>query len=360
MTSKQRVQAALKRQPADRVPIFMWLHPETAARLGRLLEIPASRVSEALGDDVRQTWVNNNHAMEGIVHEREGESHTDLWGIRWVRRGPFNQIAESPLENATADEMLAYPFPDNHLDELLGLMQRVLECGDEYFIGCDVSPCVFEMYWRLRGMQQALLDVFDQPDLARRMCGRCGDFALKLAEEACSRFGLDWLWTGDDAGSQSATILSPESWRDLVKPELARVFEAGTRRGLWVAYHSCGAIRPIIPDLMEIGMDVLNPVQCNAAGMDPVSLKGEFGDSVAFMGGVDTQGLLPFGTAGEVRNATERLLDAMTAGGGGYVLAASHAVPPETPDENIFAMYDTAGISREEISDRAADIRRRM
>jgi uroporphyrinogen decarboxylase len=235
----------------------------------------------------------------------------------------------------------------------------VLEGRGDCFIGCDVSPCVFEMYWRLRGMEQALVDVFAEPDLAREMCARCGEFSVRLAEQACWRFDLDWLWAGDDAGSQYSTILSPESWRELVKPNLARIFDVGTRKGLWVAYHSCGAVRTIIPDLIEIGMDVLNPVQCTAAGMDPLSLKKEFGDSIAFMGGVDTQDLLPFGTVDEVRKATARLIEGMTSDGGGYILAASHAIPPETPDANIFAMYAEAGVSREEIFDRAAGIRAR-
>ena len=104
-------------------------------------------------------------------------------------------------------------------------------------------------------------------------------------------------------------------------------------------------------------MDVLNPIQCNCPGMDPIELKAEFGSDIAFMGGVDTQDLLPNGTAADVAHATRRLVEGMTADGGGYILAASHAVPPETPLENIFAMYEAAGVSREEILDRAAGIR---
>ncbi len=154
-------------------------------------------------------------------------------------------------------------------------------------------------------------------------------------------------------------IMSPETWRALLKPLMAELFAIGKSRGLWVAHHCCGALRPIIPDLVEIGLDVLNPVQAGCPGMDPLELKREFGDRLAFMGGVDTQGMLPFATASEVRRATERLLDGMTAGGGGYILAASHTVPPETPDENIFALYEAAGIRRQEIFDRAADIRSR-
>ena len=111
--------------------------------------------------------------------------------------------------------------------------------------------------------------------------------------------------------------------------------------------------------MVEMGLDVLNPVQGNCPGTNPLELKKEFGNTLAFMGGMDTQDLLPNGTAEQVRRETARLLEAMTADGGGYILAASHTIPPETPDENIFAMYAEAGISRQEILDRASDIRAR-
>ena len=215
------------------------------------------------------------------------------------------------------------------------------------------------MYWRLRGMADALTDMAADRDLAWTMFERCADFANALGEEACRRFPLDWYWTGDDVASQTSMMMSPKLWREQIKPHLARTFAVGKAHGLPVAYHCCGALRPIIPDLIEIGMDVLNPVQSNCPGMDPLELKREFGAHIAFMGGVDTQELLPHGTADEVRRATARLLEGMTADGGGYILAASHTIPPETPDENIFAMYEVAGISRQEIFDRAAMLRTR-
>jgi uroporphyrinogen decarboxylase len=154
-------------------------------------------------------------------------------------------------------------------------------------------------------------------------------------------------------------MLSPRLWRTLVKPELARCFAAGKARKLPVAYHCCGALRPIIPDLIEIGMDVLNPVQSNCPGMNPFELKRDFGAQLTFMGGVDTQELLPHGSAADVARATARLIEGMTSDGGGYILAASHTIPPETPEANIFALYAEAGISRSEIFDRAARIRAR-
>ena len=357
MNSKERVHAALRRKPVDRPPVFMWFHPETAQRLARLLEIPVSRVAEAMGDDIRQTWVNHNYAMEGIVHDHEGESHLDFWGVEWTKQQGFNQITKFPLAGATTDEVLSYRFPTEHMPELLQRMLPIMESGQDYFVGCDVSPCAFEMYWRLRGMGDAMLDIGGNVALAGEMLGRCAEFSRQLSEAACNQFELDWLWTGDDVSSQLGMMMSPEAWRTLIKPHLRRVFAVGKAKGLWVAYHCCGGLRPIIGDLIEIGMDVLNPVQCNCPGMDPLDLKKEFGESLAFMGGVDTQGVLPSGTVDEVRRATAGLVEGMTADGGGFILAASHTIPPETPDENIFAMYAEAGISREEIFDRAASIR---
>ena len=324
-----------------------------------MIEIPPVDLDEALGNDICQTWVNNNHAMEGIVHEKDGERHTDYWGIRWVRQFGFNQIEHYPLAGASREDVLAYRFPEAQEEWLLGLMEPLLARRRDLFTGCDVSPCVFEMYWRLRGMEDSFLDMASDLPLTRTMFGRCADFAVGLAEKACARFDLDWLWTGDDVGGQSRMMMSPRAWRDLVQPELARVFAVGKAHHLPIAYHSCGAVRPIIADLVEMGLDVLNPVQSNCPGMDPAELKREFGRHLTFMGGVDTQHLLPNASASEVRKATARLLEIMTADGGGYILAASHSISPETPDENIFALFHEAGVTREEIFDRAAAIRTR-
>jgi len=357
MTPKQRVHAALRREPVDRVPIFMWFHPETCTLLADLLEIPPACLDDVMGNDVRMTWVNNNYAMEGIVHERDGESHVDLWGIEWTKQGPYNQVTHFPLLEASPDELRRYRFPIEHKEFLLARMDPVVATADEQFIGCDVSPCVFEMYWRLRGLDRTLLEMAAEPELTGEMFARSADFAVELSEEACRRFPLDWLWSGDDVASQKSMMMSPATWRAMIRPHQQRVFDVGKAHGLWVAHHCCGALRPIIPDLVEMGLDVLNPVQCTCPGMDPLELKREFGGVLAFMGGVDTQGVLPNGSVDDVRRATRRLIDGMTADGGGYILAASHTIPPETPVDNIFAMYQEAGITREEIFDQAARVR---
>ena len=119
MNGKQRVYAALRRQPADRIPIFMWFQPGTRRLLAEAFEVPPPCVDDVLGNDVRMTWVNNNYCMEGIVHQRDGQSHVDPWGIQWVKQGPFNQIAHFPLAGASAKELLDYRFPRQCQEELL-------------------------------------------------------------------------------------------------------------------------------------------------------------------------------------------------------------------------------------------------
>ena len=343
MDSWARVHAALRREAVDRVPVFMWFHPETALRLAAFLGCEQQDEPFAFGNDVIQTWIGNNYAMEGIVHERDGEEHVDDFGIRWRKEGAFNQIVTSPLQGWEPEDVRAYRFPEIRMDEVLAPLATVSLRRGNRFLGCDVSPCVFELYNRLRGMEDALFDMAAEPETADALLGQCADYASSLAAAACARFPLDWLWTGDDVASQQAMLMGPDCWRRLVKPHLARVVAVGKGAGLWVAYHSCGAIRPIIADLIEIGIDVINPVQVGCPGMDPFELKREYGADVAFMGGVDTQDLLPHGTVAMVRDATKRLLDVMACDGG-YILAASHTVPPETPMENIVAMYEAAGI----------------
>jgi hypothetical protein len=129
MNSKQRVHAALRRQPVDRIPIFMWFHAQSRAILAETLEIPAGQVDMVIGNDVRMTWVNNNAAMEGVVHEQDGEGHIDEWGIHRIKEGPYNQIARFPLANCTPEEVRAYHFPLEAQEALLARMERRLIDG---------------------------------------------------------------------------------------------------------------------------------------------------------------------------------------------------------------------------------------
>ena len=202
MTSKQRVYAALRKQPTDRVPIFMWFHPQTKKLLCEYLEISPDQLDLVLGNDVKQAWINNNYAMEGVVHEHDGDGHVDDWGIEWVKAYGFNQIRAHPLQHASREAVLEYAFPFDRLEAFLAPLEAIVKASDERFVGCDISPCAFELYWRLRGMEDALIDFVEDPDFSWEMIRRCAEFSMFLGEAALERFNLDWLWTGDDVASQ--------------------------------------------------------------------------------------------------------------------------------------------------------------
>ncbi len=157
------------------------------------------------------------------------------------------------------------------------------------------------------------------------------------------KMGVDVIWLGDDVGNQDRMMISNDLWRRFLKPRMAKLFKElkAINPGVLIAYHSCGFIEPIIPELIEMGLDVLDPIQPLAAGMDAESLKKQFGDRLAFHGGIDEQDLLPFGTAEDVRRETRRVIDVLDDGGG-YIMCAAHAIQPDTPVENVMAMYETA------------------
>ena len=170
------------------------------------------------------------------------------------------------------------------------------------------------------------------------MLKRCVDFSIMLGEAACERYRLDWLWTGDDVAAQRSMMMSPQCWRELIRPHMARALAVGKRRGLWTAYHCCGAIRPIIPDLIDVGVNMLQPIQPEA--MNIFELKREFGRDLCLVGGISTQKTLPFGTPQQVRDEVKTCLDVM-AEGGGYIMAPAKAILPGVPVENAVALLES-------------------
>ena len=172
-------------------------HPQTRTLLAELLEIPPAYVDDVMQNDVHMTWVNNNYAMEGIVHEHDGQSHVDLWGIEWTKQGPYNQVTHFPLGRASPEEVRRYRFPLEHKEFLLGLMDPVVATAEEYFIGCDVSPCVFEMYWRLRGLERTLLEMAEEAARA--------DVLIAYVPEASMGTAVE-IWEAYRAGKPILTI----------------------------------------------------------------------------------------------------------------------------------------------------------
>jgi uroporphyrinogen decarboxylase len=188
------------------------------------------------------------------------------------------------------------------------------------------------------------MDIYDEGDEINCLLDKLESFSTAVALEALSR-GADWIWLGDDLGSQQAMLMSPEQWRVHFKPRMKRIINAVKQKkpGAFVAYHSCGSMAPVIPDLVEIGVDVLNPLQESAANMNQLEVKKEFGSKVTLMCGLDTQSFTPRAGADGIRAKTRELINTLGRGGG-YIFAVSHHIQHDTSDENIEAILDELSV----------------
>jgi uroporphyrinogen decarboxylase len=212
--------------------------------------------------------------------------------------------------------------------------------GRTHAIVGGVPCCAFEGPWYLRSMEQFLQDMLVNKDYAHRLIDLVADWYLQAGRKLVE-LGCDILLAGDDVGTQDRMLISPALWREFIKPRYGRLFGAwkSLNPNLKIAVHICGAIEPIVDELIEVGVDILNPVQPTA--MDPARLKRRFGKRIAFWGAVDDQRVLPFGSPAEVAAEVRRRLRQL-APGGGYILCSSHNLQPATPMENIQAFYAAA------------------
>jgi uroporphyrinogen decarboxylase len=342
MTHKERVYAALRHETPDRVPRFIWLGNGVIHRLTEKLKIRPGELDFRLGNDVLQAFVSINREMERPVPE--GSEFVDEWGVTWRRDGFYNMVVGHPLSGKDAGFIRDYPMPDPFAPDRYRMLDGLAEkYGDEYFIGSDVSGALFEPAYHLRDMQELLIDLIDDADEAVVLLDKLEAFTTAAAVESL-RHKVDWIWLGDDLGSQAAMLMSLDLWRRHFKPRMKRIIEAvhAQRPDVFIAYHSCGAMSPVIPDLVEIGVDVLNPLQESAAHMDQKAVKAAFGKQVTLMCGLDTQNFTPRASRDEIRKKTKELTEVLGEGGG-YIFAVSHHIQHDTPDENIQAFLDELG-----------------
>jgi uroporphyrinogen decarboxylase len=204
---------------------------------------------------------------------------------------------------------------------------------------------LFEMHQRVRGVTNAMTDPFIYPVNSDLLIGKLADLKIEFWDIALKELGdvADIIGEGDDYGTQQSQLIDPDHFRQYYKPHFNRVLSFIKEKvpQSKVMFHSCGNVRPIIPDLIEMGVDILNPVHINSAGMEPVQLKKDFGKSIVFWGGgVDTQKILPTGTAQEVVDDVRKNIEAL-APGGGFVFCTVHNIQSEVPPENIMAMWET-------------------
>jgi uroporphyrinogen decarboxylase len=241
-----------------------------------------------------------------------------------------------------------YNWPDaGNKKRFAGLREKAIQFREQEKIVMTKGLCagLFEMHQRVRGMENAMLDPFLFPVNSDKLIGRLADLKIEFWNASLDELAdvVDIVGEGDDYGTQQSQLISPDQFREYYKPHFERVlsFVKNKAPHLKIMFHSCGNVRPIISDLIEMGVDILNPVHTNATGMEPVQLKKDFGRDIVFWGGgVDTQKVLPSGTVQEVKADVRRNMEAL-APGGGFVFNTVHNIQAEVPPENILAMWET-------------------
>ena len=356
MKPRDRVSMSLKREKPDRCPMQISFTPEFAQRLredmrltGRAVHNPHGggntyELERALGQDLLLTsvgWANSYYAND--LYAGGNDSYTDEWGIGWKNSpyqtpfGPgfYTDIVGHPLADRHALD--SYRAPDPLRPELYSEAEHLIAAHkSEYFIVGVTVTTIFETAWALRGLEQMLMDFTEDPALAEAILEIPFRYHLAAAKRLVE-MGVDMIWTGDDVGTQTGMLISPRVWQRVFKPRMAEFISTlkSINPQVKVAYHSDGNIEKIIPELIEIGLDVLNPVQ--PACMEPAKLKRLYGDKLCFWGTIDEQHTLPFGTAEQVR---EQVLERLETVGydGGLIMAPTHHVQLDTPMENFWAM----------------------
>lgn len=256
-------------------------------------------------------------------------------GIWRMDQRPWH-LEKPPLAQPSFDGY-AFPKPESFFrpEWKAKAPQTCRENAGSFLIGV-LGWGLFERSWNLRGFENVLMDAIAEPDFFEEVLDRLMNLYLAFVEYTAD-LPVDGILFGDDWGDQRGVILGPERWRRFLKPRWAQIYKAVHAKGKIVMSHSCGSVAEIIPDLIEIGLDVLESIQPEAAGMNPYILKKKFGDKITFWGGLGSQSIIPFGTPAEIRHEVRRLCREMGKGGG-YILAPAKPLQPETPTENAAAL----------------------
>ena len=345
MKPRERVEKTLNHEIPDRCPVAMGYTPEFYSRLMHDL---ANNFEKNQSDEIKTIVkgdIRNVSVGWSTSYYLDTQPYTDEWGVGWTVRpyetpfgtGHYTNISSHPLaEDSTIEN---YSPPDPCRPELYQAAEELVQDKKEdYWIVGQVHTTVFETAWALRGMEQMMRDLASDADLANHLLDIPYQYHLTAAKKLVE-IGVDMIFLGDDIGGQHKMLLSPPMWRKFLKPLMTSFIEElkDINGEIKVAYHSDGYIEPIIPELIEIGINVLNPVQ--PASMDPAKIKQEYGEQLSFWGTIDEQHTLPFGTPEDVATEVKTRLD--TVGfNGGLIIAPTHAVQLDTPLENFYALVD--------------------
>ncbi len=265
----------------------------------------------------------------------DGLVRFDWWGAGHDTAEEGYYIRFSPL--ADRKDLDAFAWPDPHAPDLLNDAARTLAAHGEHFVVPNLGFALFERAWSLRGFEQFFVDLALDPGFAAELLDRITEIQLELIRRFIA-LGVDGGYFGDDYGAQKGLLFSPRTWRQLIKPRLARLFAPFREAGLPILMHSDGQIQQILPDLVEIGLTALNPVQPEV--LEHTWLRENFGGRLAFYGGISTQTVLPHGTPAEVRQAVVGCIRDLALDGTGLLLAPSHRMMSDIPPANVAAMLD--------------------
>jgi uroporphyrinogen decarboxylase len=338
MNSRQRVLAAFAHQEPDRVPAWCGASTGFWERAKTVLCLDDEGLRQRLGDDFRRVFTR--YAGPEIVLPAQATSVTPFGVFRGGLE--YGQPLEHPLATATLDDVHAYPWPDPAWQDVSGIRAEAVRFDGRYAIlGGDWSP-----FWHdlidLLGMESMYLQMYDQPELIDAVLQHLVDYYAAVSQNifAAAADVMDVFFIGNDFGSQRGPLLSVDMFRRFILPHLSRLVDLGHAYGLRVMLHCCGAFAELIPSLIEIGMDGLHALQPCCSSMHPRRLKEQFGDRILLNGAIDSHHVLMDCAPGEVRDKTREVLEIMMPGGG-YVAGASHDwILPETPLENVLAMFD--------------------
>lgn len=376
MTPRNRVLRTLAHEVPDRVPIDIGgnqtgIHKNAYRSLIKALgfdediEImdaaqqlarPSERVLERFRVDTRYVAAGPGSAYKGgiVRTERDGRvwhDLTDEFGVRWSMpedQSLYMDISFSPLAKATIKDVQDHPWPKgDDPARFAGLRERALRLRREtpYAVVSGISGVVYETCWYLRGLEQWFMDLVTDPEFCEAVIDQTLKYWLDWFRLFLDEVGdvVDVIMIGDDLAGQDGPLFSPAIYRRLVKPRQKRLVQyirSRTQAKIW--YHTCGSCRVYIPDLLDNGIHILNPVQTTARNMDPFELKREFGRDLVFWGGgCDAQHILSRGTPAEVAASVRHHLSALMPGGG-YVFNSIHNIQGEVPAANVIALFDTA------------------
>jgi uroporphyrinogen decarboxylase len=337
MTSKERWLAVLKHEKPDRVPMDYWGTPEATAKL-------IKHLGTADADDAFKTLhIDRPLTVWPSYVGPPVPDGTDMYGCRYrsvnYAGGVYSECVYHPLAGyQTVDEIDAnYKWPSADWNDYSGIKKQIEGQETRIIQGGGSEP--FLTYAMLRGDEQAYMDLILNPDIVHycldKLFGCAYENTARIYEAIPGRVNISYI--AEDLGSETGLLMSVAHIKEFLLPRMKRMMDLAHGEGVYVFTHSDGAVRPVLPLLIEAGTDVMNPVQWNCPGMEREGLMRDFGDRLVFHGGVDNQHTLPFGTAEDVR---KEVRDNYEIFKGRYILAPCHNIQANTPPENIAAMYD--------------------